>query len=125
MKVAIVGVTGMVGQKMIEVLEERSFPVKELIPVASPRSAGKAISFNGSEYIVTGLKEAVDLKPDIALFSAGGKISTEWAPLFAAAGCTVIDNSSAWRMGKEIPLIIPEVNPEKLRLTDKIIANPN
>ena len=125
MKVAVVGVTGMVGRKMLEVLEERSFPLSELIPVASARSIGKTITFRGTNYAVIGMEEAVNLAPDIALFSAGGSISKEWAPVFASGGCTVIDNSSVWRMEDEIPLIIPEVNPDKLTAKNKIIANPN
>ncbi len=125
MKVALVGVTGMVGRKMLQVLKERNFPVSELIPVASSRSLGKEIVFNGRSYIVIGLEEALKRSPDIALFSAGSNISRLWGPLFAEASCTVIDNSSAWRMETDIPLIIPEINPEKLSLSDRIIANPN
>ena len=125
MKVAVVGVTGMVGRKMIEVLEERNFPVSELIPVASSLSIGKKIEYNGKPYTIIGLKEAIDRSPDIALFSAGSDISKKWAPVFSAASCTVIDNSSAWRMKADIPLIIPEINPDKLSFSDKIIANPN
>lgn len=125
MKVAVVGVTGMVGRKMLEVLKERNFPVSELIPVASSRSLGKEIIFNGRSYIVIGLEEALKRSPDIALFSAGSNISRQWAPLFSEASCTVIDNSSAWRMEADIPLIIPEVNPGKLSLPGIIIANPN
>ncbi len=125
MKVAVIGVTGVVGRKIIEVLEERNFPVSELIPVASPRSFGNKIKFNGIEYPVIGLKEAVERSPDIALFSAGSEISRKWAPVFSGASCTVIDNSSVWRMEPGIPLIIPEINADKLSLSDKIIANPN
>lgn len=125
MKVAVIGVTGIVGRKMIEILEERNFPVSELIPVASPRSFGNKIKFNGVEYPVIGLEEAVERSPDIALFSAGSEISRKWAPVFSGASCTVIDNSSAWRMEPGIPLIIPEINADKLSLSDKIIANPN
>lgn len=125
MKVAVVGATGMVGQVMLQVLEERSFPVSTLIPVASSRSVGKKVSFRGEECSVVGLETAVDMQPDIALFSAGGSTSQEWAPKFAAAGTTVIDNSSAWRMEPKIPLIVPEINASILTPNDKIIANPN
>jgi aspartate-semialdehyde dehydrogenase len=125
MKVAVVGVTGMVGRKMLEILKERDFPVSELIPVASSRSLGKEIRFNGMSHIVIGLGEALKRSPDIALFSAGSNISRQWAPQFSEASCTVIDNSSAWRMEADIPLIIPEINPEKLSSSDRIIANPN
>ncbi len=125
MKVAIVGATGMVGEVMLNVLEERQFPVTELIPVASEKSIGKTISFYGKDYNVVGLETALSLKPDIALFSAGGETSKVWAPKFAAAGTTVIDNSSAWRMDPNIKLIVPEINASTLTKTDKIIANPN
>lgn len=125
MKLAVVGVTGMVGRKMLEVLDERDFPVSELIPVASSRSLGKIISFRGRDYRVTGIEEAVEKTPDIALFSAGGSTSREWAPAFASSGCTVIDNSSAWRMDKDIPLVVPEINMKKVSSTNRIIANPN
>lgn len=125
MKVAVVGATGLVGTKMLDVLAERNFPVTELIPVASEKSIGKKISFKGVEYAVVGMQAAIDAKPDIALFSAGGNTSLEWAPKFAAAGITVIDNSSAWRMDPEKKLIVPEVNANELTAADKIIANPN
>ena len=125
MKVAVVGATGLVGTKMLDVLAERNFPVTELIPVASEKSIGKKISFKGLEYAVVGMQAAIDAKPDVALFSAGGNTSLEWAPKFAAAGITVIDNSSAWRMDPEKKLIVPEVNANELTAADKIIANPN
>ena len=125
MKVAVVGATGLVGTKMLDVLAERNFPVTELIPVASEKSIGKKISFKGVEYAVVGMQAAIDAKPDIALFSAGGNTSLEWAPKFAASGITVIDNSSAWRMDPEKKLIVPEVNANELTAADKIIANPN
>ena len=125
MKVAVVGVTGMVGQVMLQCLEERQLPITELIPVASARSVGKEIDFCGSSYSVLSMKDAIDLQPDIALFSAGGNISREFAPQFAAVGTTVIDNSSAWRMDLDVPLIVPEVNASILSREDKIIANPN
>ena len=125
MKIAVVGVTGMVGNVILKVLAERNFPIKELIPVASEKSVGKNIQFNGKTYKVIGLKDAVRQKPDIALFSAGGDTSLEWAPQFAAVGTTVIDNSSAWRMDKSKKLIVPEINANIITKTDKIIANPN
>ena len=125
MKVAVVGATGLVGTKMLDVLAERNFPVTELIPVASEKSIGKKISFKGVEYSVVGMQAAIDAKPDIALFSAGGNTSLEWAPKFAASGITVIDNSSAWRMDIDKKLIVPEVNANELTAADKIIANPN
>ena len=125
MKVAVVGATGMVGEVMLEVLAKRKFPVTELIPVASEKSVGKEIEFNGKKYKVVGLQTAVDMKADIALFSAGGETSLEWAPIFAAAGTTVIDNSSAWRMHADKKLIVPEINASELTKDDKIIANPN
>jgi aspartate-semialdehyde dehydrogenase len=125
MRVAVVGATGLVGTKMLQVLEERGFPITEFIPVASERSAGKKIHFGGNEFTVITLAEAVALAPDIALFSAGGSTSKEWAPLFAAQGTFVIDNSSAWRMEAEIPLVVPEVNAAILKKEHKIIANPN
>lgn len=125
MKIAVVGATGLVGSKMLQVLEERNFPVTELIPVASARSIGKKVKFKGEEYAVVSADDAIAAQPDIALFSAGGSTSLEWAPQFAAAGITVIDNSSAWRMDKSKPLIVPEVNAEVLSKEDKIIANPN
>ena len=115
----------MVGNVMLEVLESRNFPVKTLLPAASERSLGKPLMFRGREYKVIGLEEAVAARPDVALFSAGGNVSKEWAPRFAAAGTTVIDNSSAWRMDPEKPLVVPEVNAWVLKSSDKIIANPN
>ena len=125
MRVAVVGATGMVGRVILQVLEERNFPVSELYPVASERSIGTEISFNNKNYKVIGLQEAVDLKPDLALFSAGGDTSLEWAPKFAENGTTVIDNSSAWRMDASKKLVIPEINASGLTKDDKIIANPN
>ena len=125
MKVAVVGATGMVGEIMLQVLAERNFPVTELIPVASEKSVGKTIEWKGKTFTVVGLQTAVDLKPEIALFSAGGETSLEWAPKFAAAGTTVIDNSSAWRMDETKKLIVPEINASVLTKDDKIIANPN
>ena len=125
MKVAVVGATGMVGQVMLAVLAERNFPVSELIPVASVNSVGKPIVFKNNEYPVCGIEEALSKSPDIALFSAGGSTSLEWAPKFAAAGTTVIDNSSAWRMDLDKPLVVPEINASILTKKDKIIANPN
>ncbi|MET0463589.1 MAG: aspartate-semialdehyde dehydrogenase [Chitinophagaceae bacterium] len=125
MKVAVVGATGLVGTKMLQVLAERNFPVTELVPVASERSVGKEVEFKGKKYKVVGLKDAIAAKPAVALFSAGGSTSLEWAPQFAEAGITVIDNSSAWRMDPTKPLIVPEINADILTATDKIIANPN
>ena len=125
MRIAVVGVTGMVGKVMLDVLTERNVPISELIPVASEKSIGKTILFKGENLEVIGLDEALNTQPDIALFSAGGDTSLEWAPKFAENGTTVIDNSSAWRMKKDIKLIIPEINASKLTSTDKIIANPN
>src|ERR1700760_4155138 len=114
MKVAVVGATGLVGTKMLQVLAERNFPVTELIPVASERSVGKEITFKGKQYKVVSMRDAIKAKPAIALFSAGGSTSLEWAPQFAAAGITVIDNSSAWRMDASKPLIVPEINADVL-----------
>ena len=125
MKVAVVGATGMVGEVMRKVLAERNFPVTELIPVASEKSVGKEVEFNGKQYKVVSLEDAVSMKPQIALFSAGGDTSKEWAPKFAAAGTTVIDNSSAWRMDPDKKLVVPEINAHELTNNDKIIANPN
>ncbi len=125
MKVAVVGVTGLVGTRMVEVLEERNFPVDEFIPVASGRSAGKMISFKGKEYTVVTAEDAVAMKPDLALFSAGADISKEWAPKFAEVGCRVVDNSSCWRMDPTKKLVVPEINAEVLEKEDFIIANPN
>ena len=125
MKLAVVGITGMVGQEMINVLEEMNFHIDEFIPVASERSIGKKIEYNGSKYEVVGMEDAVKLKPNIAIFSAGGSVSLEWAPKFAEVGTTVVDNSSAWRMDETKKLIIPEINGDILTKDDKIIANPN
>lgn len=125
MKVAVVGATGLVGTKMLQVLAERNFPVTELIPVASEKSIGKEVEFKGKQYKVVSAETAISMKPDIALFSAGGSTSLQQAPLFAAAGITVIDNSSAWRMDPTKKLVVPEVNADVLTAEDKIIANPN
>lgn len=125
MKIAVVGATGLVGTVMLKVLEERNFPVSELIPVASERSVGKEIEFKGKKYKVHSMLDAIAKKPQIALFSAGGGTSLEWAPKFAEAGITVIDNSSAWRMDATKPLVVPEINAHILTKNDKIIANPN
>ena len=125
MKLAIVGATGMVGEVMLQVLSERNFPITELIPVASARSVGKKIDFKERSFKVVGLSNAVSMRPDIALFSAGGETSIEWAPKFAEQGTVVIDNSSAWRMDPSKKLIIPEINADILTKEDKIIANPN
>jgi aspartate-semialdehyde dehydrogenase len=124
-KVAVVGATGLVGSSMLKILEERNFPVSELIPVASEKSAGKTVTFKGKNYVVCNMADAISKKPDIALFSAGGGVSLESAPLFAAVGTTVIDNSSAWRMDPSKKLVVPEVNADTLTKDDKIIANPN
>lgn len=125
MKIAVVGATGMVGNVMLKVLEERNLPINKLLLVASERSVGTELIFHNKKIKVIGLNEALDAKPDIALFSAGGTTSLEWAPKFASAGTTVIDNSSAWRMEKDIKLIVPEINANLLSSEDKIIANPN
>jgi aspartate-semialdehyde dehydrogenase len=125
MKVAVVGATGLVGTKMLQVLAERNFPVTELIPVASEKSVGKEVEFKGKKYKVVGMTDAIAARPDVAIFSAGGNTSLEWAPKFAEAGITVIDNSSAWRMDAGKPLIVPEINADVLTAKDKIIANPN
>ncbi|MDB5232944.1 MAG: aspartate-semialdehyde dehydrogenase [Chitinophagaceae bacterium] len=125
MKVAVVGATGLVGTKMLQVLAERNFPVTELLPVASERSVGKKVSFKGKDYIVIGMQDAINAKPAVAIFSAGGSTSTEWAPKFAEAGIIVIDNSSAWRMDPSKKLVVPEVNAKVLTKDDLIIANPN
>jgi aspartate-semialdehyde dehydrogenase len=125
MKVAVVGATGLVGTKMLQVLDERRFPVTELIPVASERSVGKKVEFKGKSYSIVSMQDAIQAKPAIALFSAGGGTSLEWAPKFADAGITVIDNSSAWRMNPDRPLVVPEVNARTLTADDRIIANPN
>ena len=125
MKVAIVGATGMVGNVMLQVLKEQNFPITELIPVASEKSVGKEIDFGGLKFKVVDLQAALDMRPDIAIFSAGGETSLEWAPKFAEIGTTVIDNSSAWRMDPSKKLIVPEINGHLLTKEDKIIANPN
>ncbi len=125
MKVAVVGATGMVGEVMLKVLAERNFPISELIPVASERSVGKEIEYKGNKYKIISLADAVAARPDIAIFSAGGGTSLEWAPKFAEAGTTVIDNSSAWRMDPGKKLVVPEINASELTKEDKIIANPN
>lgn len=125
MRVAVVGATGMVGNVMLQVLEERNLPISELMLVASERSVGKQMQFKGVDYTIIGLQDAVDAKPDVALFSAGGNTSLEWAPRFAEAGTTVIDNSSAWRMDPTKKLVVPEINGDVITKEDKIIANPN
>ena len=125
MKVAVVGATGMVGGVMLKVLEERNFPVVELLPVASERSAGRTVRFKGKDVPVLDMEAAIAKRPDIALFSAGGGTSLEWAPRFAEVGCTVIDNSSAWRMHPDKKLVVPEINGHLLNAEDRIIANPN
>lgn len=125
MKIAVVGATGMVGEVMLKVLEERNFPVTELIPVASEKSVGKKIQFKGKDYTIYSMKEAVEARPHIAIFSAGGGTSLEWTPKFAEKGTFVIDNSSAWRMEPNIPLVVPEINAHVITKEDKIIANPN
>ena len=125
MKVAVVGATGLVGSKMLQVLAERNFPVTELIPVASERSVGKLVEFKGKQYKVVSMADAIAMKPAVAIFSAGGSTSLEWAPKFAEAGITVVDNSSAWRMDPTKPLVVPELNADILTSKDKIIANPN
>jgi aspartate-semialdehyde dehydrogenase len=125
MKVAVVGATGLVGSKMLQVLTERNFPVTELIPVASEKSIGKEVTFKGKQYKIVSATDAIAAKPDVALFSAGGSTSLELAPRFAEAGITVIDNSSAWRMDPTKKLVVPEVNADALTPEDKIIANPN
>ncbi|MGK0494233.1 MAG: aspartate-semialdehyde dehydrogenase [Maribacter sp.] len=125
MKVAVVGATGMVGEVMLKVLAERNFPITELLLVASERSIGKTLSYNNTEHMIIGLADAVAQKPQIAIFSAGGDTSLEWAPKFAEVGTTVIDNSSAWRMDPDKKLIVPEINAHELTTSDKIIANPN
>jgi len=125
MKVAVVGATGLVGTKMLQVLAERNFPTTELIPVASERSVGKEVTFKGKQYKIVSMLDAIAMKPAVALFSAGGSTSLEWAPEFAKAGITVIDNSSAWRMDPTKKLVVPEINADALTAEDKIIANPN
>ena len=125
MLVAVVGATGLVGSKMLQVLEERRFPVTELLPVASSRSWGKKVTFLGKEWTVISADEAIARKPALAIFSAGGAVSAELAPRFAAVGCYVVDNSSYWRMDPNVPLIVPEINADVLKRGDYIIANPN
>ena len=125
MKVAVVGATGLVGTKMLQVLAERNFPVTELIPVASEKSVGKEVSFKGKQYKIVSMVDAIAMRPAVALFSAGGDTSKQWAPEFAKAGITVIDNSSAWRMDPTKKLVVPEINADELTADDKIIANPN
>ncbi len=125
MKIAVVGATGLVGSKMLEVLNERKFPISELILVASEKSVGKFISFQNKSIIIQSMEQAIAAKPQLAIFSAGGNVSLEWAPKFAKAGITVIDNSSAWRMDTTKKLVVPEINANELTIEDKIIANPN
>jgi aspartate-semialdehyde dehydrogenase len=125
MKIAVVGATGMVGQTMIKVLEERNFPVTQFIPAASERSVGKEIMFKGKAVKIVSVMDAVEAKPDFAIFSAGATTSKEWAPLFAKNGTVVVDNSSYWRMDKNVPLIVPEINSHVIKKGDRIIANPN
>jgi len=125
MKIAVVGATGVVGSKMIKILEERNVPTDELIPVASVTSVGKKILFGGRKWSVCTLEEAIARKPHFALFSAGASVSLQWAPQFAQMGCTVIDNSSAWRMDRAVPLVVPEINIHSVKPFDRLIANPN
>ena len=125
MKIAVVGATGLVGSKMLQVLAERNFPVTELVPVASEKSVGKEVQFKGKNYRIVNMQAAIDLKPAIAIFSAGGSASLEWAPKFAEAGIPVIDNSSAWRMDPTKPLVVPEINADVLTRESRIVANPN
>ncbi len=125
MKIAVIGATGLVGNKIIEILEERCFPVSEFIPAATEKSVGKQIKLNNKLYKLVNVKSALDSKPDIAIFSAGGELSKDWAPKFADAGTFVIDNSSAWRMDQNVKLIVPEINGNSIEKADKIIANPN
>ena len=125
MKVAIVGATGVVGSVLLDLLEKRKFPLTEIIPVASEKSVGNKISFKGQEYSIVSLADAVKMKPNVALFSAGGSTSLEWAPKFAEVGTRVVDNSSAWRMDSKIKLVVSEVNANVLTKDDYIIANPN
>lgn len=125
MRIAVVGATGMVGRVILQILEERNFPITEIIPVASERSIGKTIEYKGEKYTIVSMQDAIEKRPDIALFSAGGETSKQWAPKFAEVGTTVIDNSSAWRMDTDRPLIVPEINADILTTEDKIIANPN
>lgn len=125
MRIAVVGATGMVGRVILQILKERNFPITEIIPVASERSIGKTIEYKGEKYTIVSMQDAIEKRPDIALFSAGGETSKQWAPKFAEVGTTVIDNSSAWRMDPDRPLIVPEINADILTTEDKIIANPN
>ena len=125
MKVAVVGATGMVGQIMLKVLSERKFPISELIPVASEKSVGKTVTYEGAEYPIVSMKDAIEKRPQLALFSAGGETSLQWAPEFAEHGTFVVDNSSAWRMDPSKKLVVPEINAQVLQSEDKIIANPN
>lgn len=125
MKVAVVGATGMVGQIMLKVLSERKFPISELIPVASEKSVGKTVTYEGAEYPIVSMKDAIEKRPQLALFSAGGETSLQWAPQFAEHGTFVVDNSSAWRMDPSKKLVVPEINAQVLQSEDKIIANPN
>ena len=125
MRIAGVGATGMAGRVILQILEERNFPITEIIPVASERSIGKTIEYKGEKYTIVSMQDAIEKRPDIALFSAGGETSKQWAPKFAEVGTTVIDNSSAWRMDTDRPLIVPEINADILTTEDKIIANPN
>jgi aspartate-semialdehyde dehydrogenase len=125
MKTAVVGATGMVGRTMMKVLEDRNFPVTELIPAASAKSVGREVIFNGKPVKVVSVMEAVEARPEFAIFSAGASTSKEWAPAFAANGTVVIDNSSAWRMDEKVPLIVPEINSSVIKKGDRIIANPN
>lgn len=125
MRIAVVGVSGMVGKVMLEVLKEFAFPISEFIPVASEKSVGKQIEFSGKEYTILSHEDALKRKPQIAIFSAGGQASLEWAPKYANSGCYVVDNSSAWRMDKDIPLVVPEINAASIHKDQKIIANPN
>ena len=125
LKVAVCGATGMVGRTMLNLLAQRNFPISELIPVASSRSAGKQLEFKGEQHTIVSFDEALLRKPDVALFSAGGSVSLEWAPRFAEVGTTVIDNSSAWRMNEKFKLVVPEVNGDVVTNEDLIIANPN
>lgn len=125
MRIAVVGCTGLVGTQMLEVLDELNIKISEIIPIASERSVGKSIVFKGKEYTIVSLQQGVDAKPDVAIFSAGGEISKQWAPEFAKVGCFVVDNSSAWRMDPDKKLIVPEINGDTLTANDKIIANPN
>ncbi|UII34145.1 aspartate-semialdehyde dehydrogenase [Fulvivirga ulvae] len=125
MKLAIVGATGLVGQEVLQVIEERNFEFDQLFLVASAKSVGKTQTFKGKSYKIIGMEDAIASKPDIAIFSAGGSTSLEWAPKFAEIGCIVVDNSSAWRMSPDHKLIVPEINAEVLRIDDRIIANPN